>query len=145
MFKSRILLGVIGGVLLMGAAAPAMAQEVVVTGPPPELRKNLDAFQQAFNTGDADAFEAMAKATYTPQYYKSQTADERKAAFKKMHTAFGSIKFERVERNGPDAPLLISVKGATASGTCVIDIDESSRIDGVKAEAGKAPDADRRH
>jgi hypothetical protein len=145
MFKSRILLGVIGGVLLMVAAAPAAAQEVVVTGPPPELRKNLDAFQKAFNSGDAEAFEAMAKTTYTPQFFKKQTADERKAAFKKLHATFGMIKFERVERNGPDEPLLISVKGTVASGTFVIDIDESSRIDGLKAEAGKAPNADRRH
>jgi hypothetical protein len=145
MFKSRILLSVIGGVLLMVAATPAMAQELVVTGPPPELRKNLDAFQKAFNSGDAAVYEAMAKATFTPGYFKRQTADERKAAYTKMHATFGTIKFERVERNGPEAPLVVTVKGTVASGTFEIDLDESHRIDGLKVEAGKTPDADRRH
>jgi len=144
MFKSRILLSVIGAVLLLGAT-PAWAQEMVVTGPPPELRRNLDAFQKAFNSGDAAAYETMAKATFTPGYLKQQTADERKAAYTKMRTTFGTIKFEQVERNGPDAPLQVSVKGSAASGTFWIDLDESHRIDGLKVEAGKTPYADRRH
>ena len=144
MFKRRFVLGVIGGLLLMGAA-PAWAQEVVVTGPPPELRKNLDAFVKAFNSGDAAAFEAMAKATFTPGYFKRQTTDERKAAYLKIRSTFGTIQFSRVERDGPEAPLQVSVKGSTASGVFFIDLDESSRIDGLRTEVEKKPDAGRRH
>jgi hypothetical protein len=145
MFRNRFVLGVIGGLLLMGAAAPAFAQEVVVTGPPPELRKNLDAFMKAFNSGDAAAFEAMAKAAFTPGYLKRQTPDERKAAYTKMHSTFGTIQFNRVERNGPEAPLQAFVKGSAASGVFWIDLDESSRIDGLRTEVAKTPHADRRH
>ena len=145
MFKNRFVLSVIGGLLLLGAAAPALAQEVVVTGPPPELRKNLDAFLKAFNSGDAAAFEAMAKTTFTPGYFKRQTPEERKAAYTKMHGAFGSIQFNRVERNGPDAPLQAFVKGSVASGVFWIDLDESHRIDGLRTELEKTPNADRRH
>ena len=145
MFKNRFVLSVIGGLLLMGAAAPASAQEVVVTGPPPELRKNLDAFLKAFNSGDAAAFETMAKTTFTPEYFKRQTADERKAAYTKMHSTFGTIQFTRVERNGPEAPLQAFVKGSTVSGVFWIDLDESSRIDGMRTEVEKKLDADRRH
>lgn len=145
MFKSRLMPGVLGGLLLMGAAAPAAAQEMVVTGPPPELRRNLDAFVKAFNSGDAAAFEAMAKATFTPAYFKQQTPEERKAAYTKMTATFGTIQFNRVERNGPEAPLQVSVKGSTASGTFWIELDESSRIDGLKTEVGKTLNADRRH
>ena len=145
MFKSRFVLSVVGALLLLGTAIPASAQEVVVTGPPPELRKNLDAFLKAFNSGDAAAFEVMAKATFTPEYLKRQTADERKAGYTKMHATFGTIQFGRVERNGPDAPLQAFVKGSTASGVFWIDLDESSRIDGLRTEVDKKLNADRRH
>jgi hypothetical protein len=145
MFRTRLVLSVIGGLLLMGAAAPAFAQDVVVTGPPPELRKNLDAFMKAFNSGDATTFEAMAKTTFTSGYFKRQTPDERKAAYTKMHTTFGTIQFNRVERNGPEAPLQAFVKGSAASGVFWIDLDESSRIDGLRTEVEKVPNADRRH
>ena len=144
MFKSKLMRGVIGGLLLMGAAAPAAAQEVVVTGPPPELRRNLDAFVKAFNSGDAAAFETMAKATFTPDYFKRETPEQRKAAYTKMHATFGTIQFTRVERNGPEAPLQIFVKGSTVSGVFWIELDESSRFDGLKTEVEKRPDADRR-
>lgn len=145
MFKNRLVLSVIGGLLLMGASAPAFAQEVIVTGPPPELRRNLDAFMKAFNSGDSAAFEAMAKETFTPGYFKRQTPDERKAAYTKMHSTFGTIQFNRVERNGPEAPLQAFVKGSKVAGVFWIDLDESSRIDGLRTEVEKTPNADRRH
>lgn len=149
MFTRRSLLSVLSGIMLL-VAASASAQEMVVTGPPPELRKNLDAFQKAFNSGDAAQYEAMAKASFTPEYLKKQTADQRKAEFTKWHAAFGTIQFQRVERNGPDAPLQVFVKGTVASGTMWIDVDDmSSKLSGVKAEAEKKhntnTDANRRH
>jgi len=133
---------------LLAAAALVQAQEVVVTGPPPELRKNLDAFQKAFNTGDAAQYETMAKSVFTAAYLKKQTAEERKKAYLGWHEQFGNIQFRQVERNGPDAPLEITVKGSVASGTMWIDLD-GFKIDSVKAEADaktkSKEDADRHH
>lgn len=135
MSTRRMVMGVIGAALLM-CAVPAAAQEIIQTGPPPELRKNLDAFQKAFNSGNVDEYETMAKATFTPEYLKRQTADQRKAEYTKWHKAFGTIKFERVERNGMDAPLQISVKGSVASGVMWIDLDDAtSKLAGVKGDA----------
>lgn len=150
MFTRRSLLSVAAATMVMLSAGRAFAQELVVTGPPPELRKNLDAYQKAFNSGDAAQYEAMAKTSFTPEYYKKQTADQRKAEFTKWHTAFGTIKFERVERNGPDAPLQVFVKGSIASGVMWLDIDDmSSKLAGVKADPVKKDNtnthANRRH
>jgi len=124
---------VLCGVVMM-MAAPAAAQEQM--GPPPELRKNLDAFQKGFNETAAD-YEVMAKATFSPTFYKSQTVEQRAAAYKTMRAAFGTIQFQRVERDGPDAPLVIEVKGSTATGTFWIDLDENHRVAGIRAQPAK--------
>ena len=149
MFTRRVILTVLGAAVLLFSATPAAAREVVVTGLPPELLKDLDGFMKAFNSGNADQFEAMAAAAFTPEYLKSQTAAARKAAFAKMVKEFGAIKIERVERNGPEAPLEAFVKGTVASGVFWIELDESSRFAGIRTEVVKVPspatDAHRRH
>lgn len=149
MFTRRVILRVLGAAVLLFAATPAAGQEVIVTGPPPELRRNLDAFMKAFNSGSADQFETMAAAAFTPEYLKRQTAADRKAAFAKMVKEFGTIVIERVERNGPEAPLEAFVKGSVASGVFWIELDESSRFAGIRTEVVKlvspSTDAHRRH
>ena len=67
-----------------------------------------------------------------------------------MQADFGKIQFSRVERNGPDAPLQVTVKGSVASGVMWIDLDEAHRIDRIKAGVEKksthnTPDENRRH
>lgn len=120
---------------MMMMAAPAAAQEVV-TGPPPVLRQNLDAFVKALN-GTVAEYEAMAKSTFSPGFYKSQTADQRATEYKKLRADFGTVQFQRVERDGPDAPLVISVKGSTASGTFWIDLDDDHKVAGLRAKPDK--------
>jgi hypothetical protein len=133
------MLGALSGLMLLCGAASAAAQEVVMTGPPPELRKSLDAYQAAFSSGSAEQYEAMSKTVFTPEYAKAQTATQRKAEFTKWFGAFGTIKFQRIERNGPpDAPLQVHVKGSKASGVMWIDIDDdTSKIRGIRVEMDK--------
>ncbi len=145
MFTRRSVIGVLSGAMLLCLAGTSAAQQVVTTGPPPELRKNMDAFLKAFNSGDAAQYEAMTKTVFTADFLKKQTADERKAAFTKMRADFGNIQPGRVERNGPDAPLQVSVKGTVASGVLWIDLDDASKFGGIRAEVDKKQDADRRH
>jgi hypothetical protein len=143
------MLTVLGSVLLCLAAAPAASQEEMVRQPPAELRQNLDAFMKAFNSGSADQYEAMAKATFSPDYFKREAIAARKAAYTRMFKEFGSIAFEQVERNGPDAPLQAHVTGSVKSGVFWIDLDPSHRINGIRTEGvtvpGTTPHAHRRH
>jgi hypothetical protein len=121
--------------LISMAAVQAAAQEVVVTGPPPALRKNMDAFKAAINGTPAE-YEAMAKTVFTDEFFKSQTPAQRKAELDKMQAAFGKIDFGRVERNGgPDAPLQVFIKGSAASGVLWIGLDEdTSKFTSLKPE-----------
>lgn len=122
--------------MMLVAAVPAVAQQVVVRdGPPPALRKNLDAFKAAVN-GTAVKYEAMAKTVFTAELLKTQTPAERKADFDRMRAAFGTIDFDRIERNGgPDAPLQVFVKGSIANGVIWIGLDEdTSKFVSVKPE-----------
>lgn len=126
-------------VLLASTAASAAAQEIIVQdGPPPALRKNLDALKAAVN-GTAEQYEAMAKTAFTAELLKSQTPAQRKADYDKIRAAFGTIAYERIERNGgPDAPLQVFVKGSTASGFIWIGLDEeTSKFNSLKPEVAK--------
>ena len=132
--------------LLAVAAVPAAAQEVGGRdGPPPALRKSLDALKAAVN-GTAEQYEAMARTVFTPDFYKSQTAAQRKADHEKMRTGFGTIAFERIERNGgPDAPLQVFVKGSVASGVIWIGLDEDeAKFTSLKPEPPIKKDANPR-
>lgn len=120
---------------MLAMAAPAAAQEVV-TGPPPVLRQNLDAFLKGFNATATD-YETMAKATFSPAFYKSQTTEQRAEEYTKLRAAFGTIQFQRVERDGPDAPLVISVKGSVATGTFWITLDDDHKVAGIRAKPDK--------
>jgi hypothetical protein len=130
------MIGLMAGAFALTAGS-ASAQEIIVDGPPLPLRRNLDAFQKAFNSGDAAQYEAMAKTAFSEGYFKSQTTDERKKAYTKWHAAFGSIKFEQVERRGPDAPLQVFFKGTVASGVMWMELGEASKIASIKVEGEK--------
>lgn len=122
--------------VVLVAAVPAVAQQVVVQdGPPPALRKNLDAFKAAVN-GTAAAYEAMAHDVFTADFVKARTPAQRKAEYDKIRAAFGTVAFERIERNGgPDAPLQVFVKGSIANGVIWIGLDEdTSKFVSVKPE-----------
>lgn len=136
MVTRRFMVGLMTGAFALTTVG-TLAQEIVVNGPPLPLRKNLDAFQKAFNSGDAAQYEAMAKTAFTEGHLKSQTADERKKAYAKWHAAFGSIRFEQVERRGPDAPLQVFFKGTVASGVMWMELGEASKIASIKVEGEK--------
>lgn len=141
MIRRRYWVGLLSLAIASCFAAPASAQEVVVTdGPPPVLRAHMDAFIKAFNSGSAEQWEAMAKTVFTPAFFKRQTPDERKKAFLAMRADLGTITVQRVERQGgPDAPLQIIVKGSVKSGVLWIDLDDDHRFDSLKAEIDKQP------
>jgi hypothetical protein len=149
MVTHRLIRILAGCAVLLAVVVPALAQEVVVTGPPPALRANLDAFVKALNTGTSAEWEAMAQKVFTADFYKKQTAAERKKTLESLRAAYGKVSVERVDRQGgPDAPLQVRLKGTVGSGVLWIALDDDSRFDSVKSEVtvkgDKEPRADNR-
>lgn len=126
----------------LATAAPRL-QERVAGGPPPEIRVRIDGFVEAFNSGSAESFEAMAREHYAPAFLSGRTPAERAAFHKQTFTEFGRISVSRVTRRGPDAPLQLHVTGATgAKGVIALQLEASApfRIAGVAVDAGGDPD-----
>ena len=108
-------------ILLLLTGASVSAQQVVRQGPPPEIRELIGAVLDAHNSGSADTWETLAKARFTPALLQSQTAAQRAEAYRKFVDAVGTgVSPGAVQREGPDAPLRVRVKGATGTGVIVI-------------------------
>jgi hypothetical protein len=124
--------------MVMVTGAAAAPQVIVQDGPPPALRKNIDAFKAALN-GSAAEYETMAKSVFSDELFKSQTPAQRKADWEKIHSAFGTVGFPRIDRNGgPEAPLQISVKGSLGEGVLWVTLDDdTSKFTGIKPEFPK--------
>ena len=105
------------------------AQQVVRGGPPPEIRELIGAVLDAVNSGSADAWETLAKARFTPALLQTQTAAQRADAYRKFVDAVGTgVSPGRVEREGPDAPLRVNVKGTKGTGVIVIGPEAGSPL-----------------
>src|ERR1051326_2652328 len=101
--------------LLSCTALLASGQERIVGGPPPEIRNHMDSLVKAYNSGDAGQWEKFAQAHFAREALAARTPEQRKQFFSQMRNDFGPmIAITRVERDGPDAPLEVSLK--TASG-----------------------------
>ena len=122
---------------LCGAALAA--QERISGGPPPHVRARIDAFVQAFNSGSAEQFEAMAKESFTPELLARRSAAERAKAYQQMFKEFGKITPGSVTRQGPSAPLNLHIKGTTgAAGVIGLDLEPSApfRITNFTVDVG---------
>jgi D-alanyl-D-alanine carboxypeptidase len=84
--------------LVIAAGLPVSARQVVRQGPPPEIRALVDSVVQAVNAGTGDPYRQIAE-------------------------RFGTIALQGVQREGPDAPLLLRVKGSKNSGTIEVRIE----------------------
>lgn len=135
-----------GLAIAVGLVAAAHAQTVVRTGPPPELRKHMDALVKAFNSASDEEWATMVKENFTPEFNKQHSADALKKLHADLKAKFGTIQIQNVERNGgPDAPIQVNIKGTVASGSLWMDIDDGSFFDSIKGEVQKTLNADRRH
>ena len=137
---SRILVAL---ALVAIAARVTTAQEVVRTGPPPEVRTLIDSLVKAAN-GTGDAWEAFAQERFTPALLKQQSAAERRKAHAQLRTSLGTITFDRAMREGPEAPLELQLSGSTgASAILSLGLHESAapKISSFKSDVkakGKA-------
>lgn len=130
-------------VLLVFAMTRGYAQQIVTTGPPPEIRAHVDALLKALNGDSAEAWEKMAQEHFSPDMLKKRTPEERQKLWQRMHGDLGKVTMERGVRKGPDAPLELHVKGSTGmNATLVLDLEAETpfRIKGMRVEVGGGAD-----
>ena len=129
----------LAAILVIAATITLPARQVVRTGgPPPEIRALFDAFTEAMNSGSADAWEAFVQARFAPALLQKYSKEQRAEMYKQLAADFGTIAIGRVNREGPDAPLQLNVKGSKGSGVFMLGIDNSNppRIVSFGVEAG---------
>lgn len=125
--------------LIVALASGSAFAGQVRTGPPPEIRALFDAFTQAMNSGSADKWEAFVQARFAPALAQKTTPEQRAQMYAMLAKDFGAITIDRVNRDGPDAPLQVNVKGSHGNGVFIFGIDDSSppRITSFGVEAGE--------
>lgn len=124
--------------LLIAAAAPIA--RAAQGGPSPEVRARIDAFVHAVNAGTPEAFEAMARANFTPEMLARRSVDDRRQMAARLNADFGTIAVERVLRN--DDTLELQVKGATGLSATIaltLEPDAPFRIARMGVQVGGPP------
>lgn len=111
-------------IAMLLCVAFAQAQEVIRKEAPPEIKIMVGDIVKAIN-GTADDFEKFAQQYFAPELLKKQTASQRAALHKNLSDHFGQIGINGIRREGPDAPLLMMVKGSKAEGQITVEIDSS--------------------
>ena len=110
----------VASILVFGSLAHG--QQVLMGGPPPEIRNHIDSFVKALNSTEPGAWEKMAQEHFTASQLKRQTGEERRQAYENIRRDFGTITLGRVE--GPDQPLRLHIKGSTgASGVIELTLE----------------------
>jgi D-alanyl-D-alanine carboxypeptidase len=119
----------------------ASGQQVVTSGPPPQVRNHIEALVKALNSGSSDEWEKMAQEHFSSGELKRQSVQERKEVFDNLRHDFGAISLGRVE--GPDEPLRLHIKGSTgASGVIELKLEQDApyRINDLGLKVGADDD-----
>ena len=105
-------------------APMAVAQDVVTTGPPPEIRALVDAFTGAVLGNSPDAWETMTRERCAPEFLTKNSVAERRKLYDTLHGAVAGGKRGRVMRRGPDEPLELQMIGPSGqpAGTIVLEV-----------------------
>ncbi len=112
--------GLLASILVFGSLAHG--QQVLMGGPPPEIRNHIDSFVKALNSTEPGAWEKMAQEHFTASQLQRQTVAQRKQEHENIRRDFGTITLGGVE--GPDQPLRLHIKGSTgASGVIELTLE----------------------
>jgi CubicO group peptidase (beta-lactamase class C family) len=106
-------------------------------GPPPEIRALIDDTVAAVNSGKAEAWEAFAQKHYAPSLLQKQTPEARAKMYQQLADQFGTVTRGPVTRQGPEAPLEMTVKGTKGSGVIVLELEPGTpKIAGLRVTSG---------
>ena len=118
----------------------SMLSAQVRQGPPPEIRTLIDETVAALNSGKAEAWEAFARKHFAPSLLQKQTPDARAKMYQQLVDEFGTVTRGPVTRQGPEAPLEMSVKGTKGSGVIALQLEPGTpKIAGLRVTAGYSP------
>ena len=109
-------------IVALCCVAFAHAQEVVRKEAPPEIKILVGDIVKAVN-GTADDFETFAQARFAPELLKKHSPAERAVLHKRLADTFGQIGINGIRREGPDAPLLMQIKGSKSEGQISVELD----------------------
>jgi D-alanyl-D-alanine carboxypeptidase len=124
--------------LVLCFALTVHAQQVIRTGPSPEMRALFDHIVQAFNSGNADTWDAFVQARFSPELQQKIPPAQRAQMYKQLVSDFGTIAIDGVRREGPEAPLQMQVKGSNGNGVFILGVSgEPPRIVSFGVEAGE--------
>jgi CubicO group peptidase (beta-lactamase class C family) len=106
-------------------------------GPPPEIRALIDDTVAAVNSGKAETWEAFAQKHYAPSLLQKQTPEARAKMYQQLADQFGTVTRGPVTRQGPEAPLEMTVKGTKGSGVIVLELEPGTpKIAGLRVTSG---------
>jgi D-alanyl-D-alanine carboxypeptidase len=124
-------------ILILAFALSVHAQEVVRTGPTPQMRAFFDQLVAAFNSGKAETWDAFVQERFSPELQQKIPAANRAQMYQQLVDDFGTIAIGRVQREGPDAPLQMHIKGSKGTGIFILGVTgETPRITSFGVEAG---------
>ena len=106
-------------------------------GPPPEIRALIDDTVAAVNSGSAASWEAFAQKHFAPSLLQKQTAEARAKMYQQLVDDFGTVTRGPVTRQGPEAPLEMTVKGTKGSGVITLELEPGTpKVAGLRVTAG---------
>jgi CubicO group peptidase (beta-lactamase class C family) len=110
-------------VCLLFCGMAAAGQQRLATGPPPEIRELVEAFSSAVAGNSADAWDAMTRERFAPEWLAAHPADERRQLFDQLQADFAGARRGPVMRRGPDAPLELQMIGPSGPvGTIILEL-----------------------
>ena len=110
-------------------------------GPPPEIRALIDDTVAAVNSGSAAWWEAFAQKHFASSLLQKQTAEARAKMYQQLVDDFGTVTRGPVTRQGPEAPLEMSVTGTKGSGVIALELEPGTpKIAGFRVSAGNRAD-----
>jgi D-alanyl-D-alanine carboxypeptidase len=124
LLRRALCVGTMFGMLL--GASVETKQAVRTGGPPPAVRAIIEGLLGAVNNGTADDWEKYAQERFSAELLQKQSVEDRRQLFERIRTQFGTVTPGAVNRQGPAAPLELTVKGTRASGVIVIGLDNTS-------------------
>ena len=111
---------------------------------PPALEKRLEAFVEAFNSGDPDTMLAFNGANTTEAFQGRRSDDEDRALYRRLQGTIGSLESARIEMTGEDEVTLTATTGDHGDiATLVFDVDVQPPhlIKGYSVNVDQAPQA----
>ena len=123
-------------VLLLATTLILAPAAQAVTLPTTPQGKHVQAYLEAFNSGDVQKYLAMMDAHMDPAVVKKRTLEERKEMFERIRGDFGTLRVARVKQATAETIELVipDRQGEEATFSFTFETAAPHRINGVRVE-----------